>query len=1016
MLAKSHGLRAQEFRWGSCMACFFMTLAAAGDDVSYSGIPYKPDPPPAIDGQLDEWSTVPGTIEIHRRDQAVYGAAAWQSPRDLSAKAWLAWRGEHLYLAAAVNDDRHLQRGRGPAMWKGDHLELYLDLAPDLDPHRNTLGTGQVHLGFSPGNLEKTGDPLVDIRPEATIFTPEGVQASDIQMAAQKTSTGYVLEAAIPWTLLARLAGTTVRPTAGMPVNFEIGLSDCDGPEPAQETLMTVLTTPWQHTRSRLVTSVLAGPDGKGEPPIRAQGVLESIELPPKAEKTAGFSGLSVPTGKEAVLVLKARLATPRVAGYTPGLRLTLNGQTLNSARLTNWEREEIRVDGRAMTPAAGETFNVPYAPDFDAPNRHPSYGLRSGPKLCRYELRVTDLLRPGQNTLVIRNAALPEIKRTLVVADVKLEIRTPVPVRTKRPAPTGPVPVVRPQPPSRVPYTVVECGPASLELHLGRERFRVESEFSTPMPVWVHGPNAYFDFRREIVRRDEAILVRDTFTNRTSENLPLMHRHRVFVPGLKAVCLAGLSPTNLETSFVDPANPTSYGATATAGVGLLPLDDVMQVHAKLFSAADHVGLADNQLVLPAGRSYTAEWAIVPTVRPAYYDMVNAVRRLRGVNFTLPGSFAFLRAHPRTMTHLWSDQQFIDFVRFKNAHFICDGYGYATYKGRFPHGTVFQGLDYTVLRQQIERLRRLLPEARHQLYFHCFLDVLDEAPEKYADARLLCVDGSQATYGKPYERIFVPTERNSFGRDIARNVEMILGAPPAGFGCEGVYWDEFEYSRYQWHYADFSRPDCGLPWDGVSGDIDPKTMKLTRLKSSVELLSQPFRLALARRILQGHDLVANGQPHTRTMATLHFPRFVETGSISNCAHTLLYSPIALGDHLTERSEVDAYRVMLRALDFGCVYYWYNDVTVIPTHRHLTSYMFPITPLELGEGYLIGRERIVTNRSGRYGWGDASRHEVHVFDDQGRECPQFKAPTVTRDGQTFTELRLPEDFSAAIVRK
>ena len=39
---------------------------------------------------------------------------------------------------------------------------------------------------------------------------------------------------------------------------------------------------------------------------------------------------------------------------------------------------------------------------------------------------------------------------------------------------------------------------------------------------------------------------------------------------------------------------------------------------------------------------------------------------------------------------------------------------------------------------------------------------------------------------------------------------------------------------------------------------------------------------------------------------LHFPRFVETGSISHCAATHLYSPIALGDHLTERSELDAY--------------------------------------------------------------------------------------------------------------
>jgi len=30
-------------------------------------------------------------------------------------------------------------------------------------------------------------------------------------------------------------------------------------------------------------------------------------------------------------------------------------------------------------------------------------------------------------------------------------------------------------------------------------------------------------------------------------------------------------------------------------------------------------------------------------------------------------------------------------------------------------------------------------------------------------------------------------------------------------------------------------------------------------------------------------------------------------------------------------------------------------------------------------------------------------------------PNFKAPTLVQDGMTFTELRLPEDYSAAIVR-
>jgi len=385
------------------------------------------------------------------------------------------------------------------------------------------------------------------------------------------------------------------------------------------------------------------------------------------------------------------------------------------------------------------------------------------------------------------------------------------------------------------------------------------------------------------------------------------------------------------------------------------------------------------------------------------------------VNFTLQGSFAFLRADPRLGATKWSDQECVDFIRFKNSHFVCSGISWPRHKGRYAHGTSFQLMDWSVTKEQIARLRKLAPEAKPLKYFHCFIDTLDEACEKYADARLLRSDGTHADYGQPYDRLYVPTQENTFGRDVARNVEMILGPQPDGIGCDGVYWDEFEYSRYQYAYHLAEDGRGGLPWDGVSADIDSKTLKIVRLKSSVELISQPFRLALARSILARGPLVANGQPHTRTMLQLHFPRFVETGSISRCTRAQAYSPIALGDHLTERSELDAYRVMLRALDFGCLYYWYNDLTVLPTHPHLTSYMFPATPIELGEGYLIAKERIVTNRSGLFGWGDSARHEVHVFDDQGREAPDFKAPTVVQDGMTFTELRLPEDYSAAIVR-
>jgi len=193
-------------------------------------------------------------------------------------------------------------------------------------------------------------------------------------------------------------------------------------------------------------------------------------------------------------------------------------------------------------------------------------------------------------------------------------------------------------------------------------------------------------------------------------------------------------------------------------------------------------------------------------------------------------------------------------------------------------------------------------------------------------------------------------------------------------------------------------------------------MKIRGLKSSVTLLTEDWRVSLAKYIQSRGPLVGNGSPYTRAMAELNFPCFIETGSITNCTRGHLYSPIALGDHHTERSQQHAYETMLAALDYGSVYHWYNDMTVTPTHKTITSQMFPITPMEIHQGYIIGEERIVTKVSGVYGWGDASQHEVHVYNGQGEEVAEFDAPFVEQDGITTTELRLAEDWSAVIVKR
>ncbi len=240
------------------------------------------------------------------------------------------------------------------------------------------------------------------------------------------------------------------------------------------------------------------------------------------------------------------------------------------------------------------------------------------------------------------------------------------------------------------------------------------------------------------------------------------------------------------------------------------------------FSGEDFLGLADNQCVLRPGAKHTAEWAILPTARPDYWAMVNAVRRLRDVNFKLDGSFAFLRAYPRQ---------------------VIAGTG-ATGSSSISSASRTPASSATL---RVAQLQGPLPPRHGLSDARLVLPPRPDGPAADAGPRrrsTCCTSTAfstcwtkrrrstptpgccastarRPTTASPTTAFSCPPTTNRFGRDIAKNVDLILGPLPEGFGCEGVYWDEFEYSRYQYHYDDFTRP-TGLPWDGVSADIDPQ--------------------------------------------------------------------------------------------------------------------------------------------------------------------------------------------------
>ena len=709
------------------------------------------------------------------------------------------------------------------------------------------------------------------------------------------------------------------------------------------------------------------------------------------------------PDSKHTVLTLLARVDFAKVAGYNNAMRVVVNGHALTGAQLINKPARVKVRSGDVYSMAAGELFSVYYSPDFTSPDTDPHYGLAADIHPCVFDFDITEFAKAGANEIVFERAA-GSVTNPLVIGNARIEWRGADKAKPpRRPAPTGPLPRDEPQTGNAATFDFSQGAPGALAIAIGGEPFTIVSQFSVPGGGWATSSNDSFDFVRAIERKDEAVIVRDTFTNKTDKPLGIMQQHTCALGGaLARVWLAGLEQPDRAGTITQPANPTTYAATASHGVGLVPLSDAFRIHTSNSARDGAIMLADNELVIGPHASHTAEWAVVPTAAPDYWTFLNAVRRLVGANFLIDGGFAFLRNGPPI--DAWTEQQVADFIRLKDVRYTCASIDFPRYQGRYTHGTSFQRIDLASYIAGRDLRRRVAPDSKYLVYFHCFIDVTDDGPERFKDSRLLMPDGSHADYGEPYDRIYFPTESNSFGKEIGKNVDLILDK----IGADGVYWDEHEYSRYPYHF--------GEPWDGVSGDIDAKTHEVARTKSSVTLISEAWRLALAKRILTRGPLIGNGPAVTRARAALQFPCFVETGSITNCTQAHLYSPIALGDHLTEYNELDAYRTMLAALDYGCVYHWYNDTTVVPTHHTLTQYMYPFTPIELHEGYIIGKERILTNRSGLFGWGDASENEVHVFDDTGREVQGPAAPQTTIDGKTITELRLAEGWSAAIIRK
>jgi len=157
--------------------------------------------PIKIDGNFGPFSGVtPITMdsEIFLKE-----GAGWKGPKDLSAKIYLMWDNNFLYIYAKVTDNMPLVNSKTKGdIWNGDAIEM-------------AVPGYQIGLGAGDGMANK---------PSIWIWQKSRSSAGG-EIYASKTlnPAGYALEAKVPWKEIG-----SVSPKAGGSVAFDIAVDDAD--------------------------------------------------------------------------------------------------------------------------------------------------------------------------------------------------------------------------------------------------------------------------------------------------------------------------------------------------------------------------------------------------------------------------------------------------------------------------------------------------------------------------------------------------------------------------------------------------------------------------------------------------------------------------------------------------------------------------------------------------------------------------------------------------------------------
>ena len=539
---------------------------------------------------------------------------------------------------------------------------------------------------------------------------------------------------------------------------------------------------------------------------------------------------------------------------------------------------------------------------------------------------------------------------------------------------------------------------------------------------VSVGGDSKRYSVARTVKYSAGRFLISDTVENKTAEPLGMSIRYEVIAPkrfGPGDVYFAGNA--DVQTLDACAVNPTVFVRQSGSSAGVVVEDNVLRLQMAALNNGNAIQFGTEHFGLAPRQKYTVEWTIYPSRDRDYFAFINRVRRDWKVNITIPGPFAFSEGDviPSRKIELYAVPPWFEYAtgsgmskeEFKKILQPKLAKLYAAQPDAVTLGMIETNL-IAVERKTIPGSEILPPSdragGRGTYGLECTAEqtkLFEKSP--WFDCMLKTADGRVLidTYypDKDFVDLMVyPAPGNYQLRFLLDEIDYLMDE----VGFKGIYIDQFTLAVRglgQKDRCDFSK------WDGHTVDLNERG-EIARKYTDASLVGAPARRTIIKHILdKGGVVVTNGHSVVRETTGLPCLNFQETEWVSynpvehlqdeppilgDMAAGHLDTPIGLGirparfgDEGKEHLAEIIHKWVITCLKNGQLYYYYESR--IPAEGPgsgeygAINHMFPFTPVELHSGWLVGKERIITAKSGTFVWNHPGKPTCLLFDLKGR---------------------------------